>query len=93
VQDPYAIGERFFRWEIATAVRFDHRDKTPQPPDVEASKGSNAKAHERIRSNWQAASEEPFFEGDGGEALRRRKKNADALKQGKSLAKDPEKLT
>jgi transaldolase/glucose-6-phosphate isomerase len=32
VQDPYAIGEEFFRWEIATAVAgFDHRNQRLQP--------------------------------------------------------------
>ena len=86
VQDPYAIGEEFFRWEIATAVAGSIIGINAfNQPDVEASKVATRKLTSEYEATGKLPAEEPFFEGDGVK-LYADEKNADALKQGKSLA-------
>jgi transaldolase/glucose-6-phosphate isomerase len=86
VQDPYAIGEEFFRWEIATAVAGSIIGINAfNQPDVEASKVATRKLTSEYEATGKLPAEEPFFEGDGVK-LYADAKNADALKQGKSLA-------
>jgi len=86
VQDSYAIGEEFFRWEIATAVAGSIIGINAfNQPDVEASKVATRKLTSEYEATGQLPAEVPFFEGDGVK-LYADAKNADALKQGKSLA-------
>ena len=86
VQDPYAIGEEFFRWEIATAVAGSIIGINAfNQPDVEASKVATRKLTSEYEATGKLPAEEPFFEGDGVK-LYADAKNAAALKQGKSLA-------
>ena len=86
VQDPDAIGEEFFRWEIATAVAGTIIGINAfNQPDVEASKVATRKLTSEYEATGKLPAEEPFFEGDGVK-LYADAKNADALKQGKSLA-------
>jgi transaldolase / glucose-6-phosphate isomerase len=85
VQDPYAIGEEFFRWEIATAVAGSIIGINAfNQPDVEASKIATRKLTSEYETNGKLPAEEPFFEGDGVK-LYADPKNADALKNGKTL--------
>jgi transaldolase/glucose-6-phosphate isomerase len=49
LDDPYDLGEEFFRWEIATAVAGSILGIHPfDQPDVEASKTANAEADGRV---------------------------------------------
>src|SRR5580700_2028321 len=85
VEDPYAIGEEFFRWEIATAVAGSIIGINAfNQPDVEASKVATRKLTSEYEATGKLPAEEPFFEGDGV-MLYADAKNADALKQGKTL--------
>jgi transaldolase / glucose-6-phosphate isomerase len=85
VQDPYAIGEEFFRWEIATAVAGSIIGINAfNQPDVEASKIATRKLTSEYETAGKLPAEEPFFEGDGVK-LYADPKNADALKSGKTL--------
>jgi transaldolase/glucose-6-phosphate isomerase len=87
VQEPYAIGEEFFRWEIATAVAGSIIGINAfNQPDVEASKIATRKLTSEYETNGKLPAEEPFFEGDGVK-LYADPKNADALKSGKTLIK------
>jgi transaldolase/glucose-6-phosphate isomerase len=86
VQDSYAIGEEFFRWEIATAVAGSIIGINAfNQPDVEASKVATRKLTSEYETTGKLPAEEPFFEGDGVK-LYADAKNAEALKQGKTLA-------
>ena len=86
VQDPYAIGEEFFRWEIATAVAGSIIGINAfNQPDVEASKIATRKLTSEYETKGQLPAEEPFFQADGVK-LYADPKNADALKNGKTLA-------
>jgi transaldolase/glucose-6-phosphate isomerase len=86
VQDTYAIGEEFFRWEIATAVAGSIIGINAfNQPDVEASKIETRKLTSEYETTGKLPAEEPFFEGDGVK-LYADAKNADALKNGKTLA-------
>jgi transaldolase/glucose-6-phosphate isomerase len=85
VQDPYAIGEEFFRWEIATAVAGSIIGINAfNQPDVEASKIATRKLTSEYETTGNLPAEKPFFEGDGVK-LYADPKNADALKGGKTL--------
>ena len=85
VQDTYAIGEEFFRWEIATAVAGSIIGINAfNQPDVEASKIATRKLTSEYETTGKLPAEEPFFEGDGVK-LYADPKNADALKNGKTL--------
>src|SRR5712672_353955 len=87
VQDPYAIGEEFFRWEIATAVAGSIIGINAfNQPDVEASKIATRKLTSEYETNGKLPAEEPFFEGDGVK-LYADPRNTDALRSGKTLTK------
>jgi transaldolase / glucose-6-phosphate isomerase len=85
VAEPYALGEEFFRWEIATAVAGSIIGINAfNQPDVEASKIETRKLTSEYEATGKLPAEEPFFEG-GGVKLYADAKNADALKRGKTL--------
>jgi transaldolase/glucose-6-phosphate isomerase len=85
VQDPYAIGEEFFRWEIATAVAGSIIGINAfNQPDVEASKIETRKLTSEYEAKGKLPGEEPFFEGDGVK-LYADPRNTEALKKGKTL--------
>jgi transaldolase/glucose-6-phosphate isomerase len=86
VAEPYALGEEFFRWEIATAVAGSIIGINAfNQPDVEASKIETRKLTSEYEATGKLPAEEPFFEG-GGVKLYADAKNAVALKPGKTLA-------
>jgi transaldolase/glucose-6-phosphate isomerase len=86
VQDPYAIGEEFFRWEIATAVAGSIIGINAfNQPDVEASKIETRKLTSEYEAKGKLPEEKPFFEGDGVK-LYADARNTEALKNGKTLA-------
>ena len=85
VQEPYAIGEEFFRWEIATAVAGSLIGINAfNQPDVEASKVATRKLTSEYEATGKLPAESPFFEGDGVK-LYADARNAGELKQGKTL--------
>jgi transaldolase/glucose-6-phosphate isomerase len=85
VQEPYAIGEEFFRWEIATAVAGSIIGINAfNQPDVEASKIATRKLTSEYEATGKLPAESPFFEGEGVK-LYADARNADELKPGKSL--------
>jgi transaldolase/glucose-6-phosphate isomerase len=86
VEDTYAIGEEFFRWEIATAVAGSIIGINAfNQPDVEASKIETRKLTSEYEAKGKLPGEEPFFEGDGVK-LYADANNTSVLKQGKTLA-------
>ena len=86
VQDPYAIGEEFFRWEIATAVAGSIIGINAfNQPDVEASKVATRKLTSEYESTGKLPVEAPFFEADGVK-LYADARNAEAFKSSKTLA-------
>ena len=81
VEQPYAIGEEFFRWEIATAVAGSILGINPfNQPDVEASKVATRALTEEYERAGKLPAETPFFEV-GGIKLYTDEKNAAALKK------------
>lgn len=85
VQEPYAIGEEFFRWEVATAVAGSIIGINAfNQPDVEASKIATRKLTSEYEATGKLPAEAPFFEGDGVK-LYADARNAGELKQGKTL--------
>lgn len=85
VAEPYALGEEFFRWEIATAVAGSIIGINAfNQPDVEASKIETRKLTSEYEAKGKLPGEEPFFEGSGVK-LYADAKNMEALKQGKTL--------
>ena len=67
LDDPYDLGEEFFRWEIATAVAGSILGIHPfNQPDVEASKIATRKLTDRVRADGHAA---------GGDAVLRRRRH------------------
>ena len=81
VEQPYNIGEEFFRWEIATAVAGSIIGIHPfNQPDVEASKVATRKLTEAYERAGKLPAETPFFEA-GGIKLYADEKNAAALQQ------------
>ena len=85
VADTYALGEEFFRWEIATAVAGSIIGINAfNQPDVEASKIETRKLTSEYETAGKLPAEEPFFQGDGVK-LYADPKNTDALKKGKTL--------
>ncbi len=81
VEQPYNIGEEFFRWEIATAVAGSIIGIHPfNQPDVEASKVATRKLTDEYERAGKLPAETPFFEA-GGIKLYADEKNAAALKQ------------
>jgi transaldolase / glucose-6-phosphate isomerase len=86
VTDPYALGEEFFRWEIATAVAGSIIGINAfNQPDVEASKIETRKLTGEYELTGKLPDEKPFFDGDGVK-LYADAKNAEALRNGKTLA-------
>src|SRR5580700_1674630 len=86
VQEPYAIGEEFFRWEIATAVAGSIIGINAfNQPDVEASKIETRKLTSEYEAKGKLPEEQPFFEGDGVKCYADAR-NTEALKNGKTLA-------
>ncbi len=69
VEDVYAIGQEFFRWEIATAVAGSMIgiDAFNQP-DVEASKIETRKLTSEYEKSGSLPGERPFYEGSTAEA-------------------------
>jgi transaldolase/glucose-6-phosphate isomerase len=85
VREPYAIGEEFFRWEIATAVAGSIIGINAfNQPDVEASKIETRKLTSEYETAGKLPAESPFFDGEGVK-LYADPRNTEALKNGKSF--------
>jgi transaldolase/glucose-6-phosphate isomerase len=85
VAEPYALGEEFFRWEIATAVAGSIIGINAfNQPDVEASKVETRKLTSEYEMAGKLPAEEPFFAADGVK-LYADAKNTESLKHGKTL--------
>jgi transaldolase/glucose-6-phosphate isomerase len=81
VDDPYDLGEEFFRWEIATAVAGSILGVNPfDQPDVEASKIATRKLTAECEKRGALPAEIPLFTGEGIK-LFTNEKNAAALKE------------
>jgi transaldolase/glucose-6-phosphate isomerase len=79
VDDPYDLGEEFFRWEIATAVAGSILGIHPfDQPDVEASKSVTRILTAEYERTGALPAETPIFTGDGI-TLFTDEKNATAL--------------
>ena len=66
VPDVYALGQEFFRWEIATAVAGSVIGINAfNQPDVEASKIETRKLTDEYEKKGSLPAESPFFEGQG----------------------------
>jgi transaldolase / glucose-6-phosphate isomerase len=66
VPDIYALGQEFFRWEIATAVAGSIIGINAfNQPDVEASKVETRKLTSQYEATGKLPSEVPFFEASG----------------------------
>jgi transaldolase/glucose-6-phosphate isomerase len=79
LDDPYDLGEEFFRWEIATAVAGSILGINPfDQPDVEASKIATRKLTAEYEKNGALPAETPIFTGEGIQ-LFTDEKNAAAL--------------
>src|SRR5579863_3911469 len=82
----YALGQEFFRWEIATAVAGSIIGINAfNQPDVEASKIETKKLTTEYEQKGSLPAETPFFEGSGIK-LYADDKNSAALKGGSKLA-------
>ncbi len=81
VPDVYALGQEFFRWEIATAVAGSIIGINAfNQPDVEASKNETRKLTSEYEKSGSLPPESPILE-DGGIKVFTDEKNAAALKQ------------
>ena len=79
VTEPYAIGQEFFRWEIATAVAGAYIGINPfNQPDVEASKVATRALTDEYEQAGTLPGEAPFF-SEGGVALYADAPNATAV--------------
>jgi transaldolase/glucose-6-phosphate isomerase len=79
VEDPYHLGEEFFRWEFATAVAGSIIGINAfNQPDVEASKVATRRITDEYECTGQLPAEQPFF-ADGSIALFADHRNADRL--------------
>jgi transaldolase/glucose-6-phosphate isomerase len=66
VDDPYDLGEEFFRWEIATAVAGSILGIHPfDQPDVEASKTATRKLTAEYEKTGTLPAETPIFTAEG----------------------------
>ncbi len=64
--DPYDLGQEFFRWEFATAVAGSILGIHPfDQPDVEASKIATRKLTDEYEKTGSLPSETPIFTADG----------------------------
>ena len=87
VDDPYDLGEEFFRWEIATAVAGSILGINPfDQPDVEASKTATRRLTAEYEKSGTLPAETPIFTGEGIK-LFTDEKNAAALT--KTVAGNP----
>jgi glucose-6-phosphate isomerase len=85
VDEPYTLGQEFFRWEIATAVAGSVLGIDPfDQPDVEASKIETRKLTDAYEKTGSLPEERPFLE-DGPAALFADPANAQALQGGRTL--------
>lgn len=85
VEDPYALGQELFRWEIATAVAGAVLGINPfDQPDVEASKIETRKLTDAVEKTGALPDERPFLE-DGPVALFADPANLRALQGGTTL--------
>jgi transaldolase/glucose-6-phosphate isomerase len=67
--DEYALGQEFFRWEIATAVAGSMLGINAfNQPDVEASKAETRKLTSEYEKTGTLPAERPFYEGGAQEA-------------------------
>src|SRR5215831_17207247 len=90
IDDPYDIGEEFFRWEIATATAGSILGVHPfDQPDVEASKAATRRLTAEYEKTGALPAETPIFTSDGL-SLFTDAKNAGALAA--SLKYGPPKL-
>ena len=81
VDDPYDLGEEFFRWEMATAVAGSILGIHPfDQPDVEASKSVTRRLTAEYERTGTLPVETPIFTGDGIR-LFTDEKNATALRR------------
>ena len=79
VEEPYTIGQEFFRWEIATAVAGAHIGINPfNQPDVEASKVATRALTDEYDRTGTLPGETPFLT-EGGLALYADERNRAAL--------------
>jgi transaldolase / glucose-6-phosphate isomerase len=79
MDDPYDLGEEFFRWEIATAVAGSILGVHPfDQPDVEASKTATRHLTAEYEKTGALPAETPIFAGEGIK-LYTDEKNAAAL--------------
>jgi len=86
VTEPYALGQEFFRWEIATAVAGSVLGINPfDQPDVEASKIETRKLTEAYEKTGALPDERLFVE-DGPVALFADPANTLALQGSKTLS-------
>jgi transaldolase / glucose-6-phosphate isomerase len=66
VDDPYDLGEEFFRWEFATAVAGSILGIHPfDQPDVEASKIATRRLTDEYEENGMLPPETPIFTAEG----------------------------
>jgi transaldolase/glucose-6-phosphate isomerase len=66
VDDPYHLGQEFFRWEVATAVAGSIYGINPfDQPDVEASKVASRALTDEYEKVGSLPQESPMFEADG----------------------------
>jgi transaldolase / glucose-6-phosphate isomerase len=80
LDDPYDLGEEFFRWEIATAVAGSILGIHPfDQPDVEASKIATRKLTAEYERRGALPAETPIYAGEGIQ-LFTDEKNAAALR-------------
>ena len=85
VQDAYALGEEFFRWEIATAVAGSIIGINAfNQPDVEASKIETRKLTSEYETAGKLPPEAPFFAAEDVR-LYADPRNTEALKNGQSF--------
>ena len=72
LSEPYAIGQEFFRWEMATAVVGSLLKVHPfDQPDVEASKVASRKMTTAFEENGSLGEPSAFFENSGHQSLLR----------------------
>jgi transaldolase/glucose-6-phosphate isomerase len=80
VEQPYSLGQEFFRWEIATAVAGSVLGINPfDQPDVEAAKIATRKLTSEYEQQGSLPPETPLFEADSIR-LFTDVRNAEALK-------------